>query len=173
MKYFVNITSGADEIIENVKRAEDAGADGLMINFAVVGYSVLKHVAEHTALPVLGHSAGTGMYFEGAMNGMASPLAVGKLARLGGADIVMINTPYGGYPLLHQKYMQTVAQLTLPFYDIKPLCHPLEEASIQGWWRNISVKWEKTLFLRQEGLSRGIRAVLWQEPGQCARPSTL
>ena len=32
----------------------------------------------------------------------------------------MINTPYGGYPLLHQKYMQTVAQLTLPFYDIKP-----------------------------------------------------
>ena len=52
--------------------------------------------------------------------GMASPLAVGKLARLAGADIVMINTPYGGYPLLHQKYMQTVAQLTLPFYDIKP-----------------------------------------------------
>ncbi len=120
VKYFVNITSGADEIIENVKRAEEAGADGLMINFAVVGYSVLKHVAEHTALPVLGHSAGTGMYFEGAMNGMASPLAVGKLARLGGADIVMINTSYGGYPLLHQKYMQTVAQLTLPFYDIKP-----------------------------------------------------
>ena len=40
--------------------------------------SVLKHVAEHTVLPILGHSAGTGMCFEGAMNGMASPLAVGK-----------------------------------------------------------------------------------------------
>ena len=117
VKYFVNITSGAGEIIDNVKRAEEAGADGLMINFAAMGYSVLKYVAEHTALPILGHSAGTGMCFEGTMNGMASPLAVGKLAR---ADIVMINTPYGGYPLLHQKYMQTVAQLTLPFYDIKP-----------------------------------------------------
>lgn len=124
VKYFVNITSGAGEIMENVKRAEDAGADGLMINFAAMGYSVLKHVAEHTVLPILGHSAGTGMCFEGAMNGMASPLAVGKLARLAGADIVMINTPYGGYPLLHQKYMQTVAQLTLPFYDISPLCRP-------------------------------------------------
>ena len=119
VKYFVNITSGAGEIIDNVKRAEEAGADGLMINFAAMGYSVLKYVAEHTALPILGHSAGTGMCFEGTMNGMASPLAVGKLARLAGADIVMINTPYGGYPLLHQKYMQTVAQLTLPFYDIK------------------------------------------------------
>lgn len=124
VKYFVNITSGAGEIMENVKRAEDAGADGLMINFAAMGYSVLKHVSEHTVLPILGHSAGTGMCFEGAMNGMASPLAVGKLARLAGADIVMINTPYGGYPLLHQKYMQTVAQLTLPFYDISPLCRP-------------------------------------------------
>ena len=110
VKYFVNITSGAGEIIDNVKRAEEAAA---------MGYSVLKYVAEHTALPILGHSAGTGMCFEGTMNGMASPLAVGKLARLAGADIVMINTPYGGYPLLHQKYMQTVAQLTLPFYDIK------------------------------------------------------
>ena len=96
VKYFVNITSGAGEIIDNVKRAEEAGADGLMINFAAMGYSVLKYVAEHTALPILGHSAGTGMCFEGTMNGMASPLAVGKLARLAGADIVMINTPYGG-----------------------------------------------------------------------------
>ena len=82
MKYFVNITSGAGEIIDNVKRAEEAGADGLMINFAAMGYSVLKYVAEHTALPILGHSAGTGMCFEGTMNGMASPLAVGKLASL-------------------------------------------------------------------------------------------
>lgn len=121
VKYFVNITSGAGEIIDNVKRAEEAGADGLMINFAATGYSMLKYVAERTVLPILGHSADTGMYYEGTMNGMASPLAVGKLARLAGADIVMINTPYGGgYPLLHQKYMQTVAQLTLPFYEIKP-----------------------------------------------------
>lgn len=120
VKYFVNVTSGADEIIENVKRVEDAGADGIMINFATVGYSVLKHVARETRLPILGHAAGSGMVFEGVMSGMASPLAVGKLARLAGADIVMMNTPYGGYPLRHQKYMQTIAQLTLPLYHIKP-----------------------------------------------------
>jgi 2,3-diketo-5-methylthiopentyl-1-phosphate enolase len=118
--YIVNITAGTDEIYENVKRAEEVGADGIMVNFAVVGYSTLKYISEITSLPILGHSAGAGMYFEGTLNGMASPLAVGKLARLAGADMVMINTPYGGYPLRRQKYLQTVQKLTLPMGKIRP-----------------------------------------------------
>ena len=120
VKYFDNVTSGAGEILENIRRVEEAGADGIMVNFAAVGYSVLKEVTEATKLPVLGHAAGSGMFYEGVLNGMSSPLAAGKLARLAGADIVMVNTPYGGYPLNHQKYMQTVAQLVLPFYHLKP-----------------------------------------------------
>lgn len=119
-KYFVNVTSGASQILDNVKRVIEAGADGIMVNFATVGYSVLKEISEITEVPVLGHAAGAGMYYEGNLNGMSSPLAVGKLARLAGADIVMINTPYGGYPLRHQKYFQTIAQLTLPWYHIVP-----------------------------------------------------
>jgi 2,3-diketo-5-methylthiopentyl-1-phosphate enolase len=31
----------------------------------------------------------------------------------------MINTPYGGYPMQHQKYIQTTQQLALPYYHIK------------------------------------------------------
>lgn len=31
----------------------------------------------------------------------------------------MVNTPYGGYPLSYQKYMQTIEQLVLPFYHLK------------------------------------------------------
>ncbi|GAA6490991.1 MAG TPA: transcriptional regulator [Candidatus Bariatricus faecipullorum] len=120
VKYFVNVTSGSSRIMENVKRAVDAGADGIMVNFATAGYSTLKQIAEAAGVPVLGHAAGAGMYYEGTLNGMASPLAVGKLARLAGADIVMVNTPYGGYPLRHQKYMQTLGQLTLPWYHIRP-----------------------------------------------------
>ena len=41
------------------------------------------------------------------------------MTRLAGADIVMVNTPYGGYPLSYQKYMQTIEQLVLPFYHLK------------------------------------------------------
>ncbi len=120
VKYFVNVTSGSSRIMENVKRAVDAGADGIMVNFATAGYSTLKQIAETAGVPVLGHAAGAGMYYEGTLNGMSSPLAVGKMARLAGADIVMVNTPYGGYPLRHQKYMQTLGQLTLPWYHIRP-----------------------------------------------------
>ena len=56
----VNITSGTREILDNVRRAEEAGA-----------------------------------------------------------DIVMINTPYGGYPLRKQKYLQTIEKLVLPFGKIR------------------------------------------------------
>ena len=51
---------------------------------------------------------------------MTTPLAVGKLSRLAGADITMINTPYGGYPLRNQKYIQTINNLVLPLKNIKP-----------------------------------------------------
>ncbi len=117
--YFANVTRGVDDLLDGIHRIEDAGADGLMVNFAILGYSTLKYIAENTCLPILGHSAGAGMYTEGTMNGMATPLAVGKLARLAGADIVMLNTPYGGYPLRKQKYMQTIEQLVLPLNGIQ------------------------------------------------------
>ena len=118
-KYFVNITGGVSELKRNIRKVEEAGADGLMVNFAVLGYSTLKYIAENTKLPILGHSAGAGMVTEGPLNGMATPLAVGKLARIAGADIVMMNTPYGGYPLRKQKYLQIIQQLTLPLGNIK------------------------------------------------------
>ncbi|MBR2669499.1 MAG: hypothetical protein IKE36_06890 [Solobacterium sp.] len=120
VRYFVNITGGISELKENIEKAEAAGADGLMVNFSVLGYSALKYIAANTKLPILGHSAGAGMVCEGNLSGMATPLAVGKLARIAGADIVMLNTPYGGYPLRKQKYFQILQQLTLPMGNIKP-----------------------------------------------------
>jgi 2,3-diketo-5-methylthiopentyl-1-phosphate enolase len=120
VKYIVNVTDGADRIMDTVKSVIEAGADALMVNFAAVGYSILRQIARTVRVPILAHCAGAGMYYEGTDSGMSSPLAVGKLTRLAGADMVMINTPYGGYPLRYQKYVQTAAQLTLPMFNIKP-----------------------------------------------------
>lgn len=120
VKYIVNVTDGADRIMDTVKSVIEAGADALMVNFAAVGYSILRQIAHTVQVPILAHCAGAGMYYEGTDSGMSSPLAVGKLTRLAGADMVMINTPYGGYPLRYQKYVQTAAQLTLPMFNIKP-----------------------------------------------------
>jgi len=59
------------------------------------------------------------MFYEGVTSGMSSYLAVGKFPRLAGADIVIINTPYGNYPIEYQKYITTFHQLTLPLYKLK------------------------------------------------------
>lgn len=118
--YIVNVTDGASSILDTVKRVEEAGAKAMMVNFAAVGYSMLQQLAGSTTIPILAHSAGAGVYFEGNDSGMSSPLSVGKLARIAGADAVMMNTPYGGYPLAYEKYMQTAQQLSLPFYHMKP-----------------------------------------------------
>lgn len=119
VKYLVNVTDGSMTIMDTVKRVLDAGADAIMVNFAAVGYSVLHQIAKSVSVPILAHCASAGVYTEGVNSGMSTPLAVGKLARMAGADMVMINTPYGGYPMLYQKYMQTMWQLALPLYDMK------------------------------------------------------
>lgn len=107
-------------MMENAMEAENQGADGVMINFALTGYGALKELRTKIKIPVLAHCAGIGMYAEGGTGGMASSLALGKLVRLCGADMVMMNTPYGGYPLTYHRYIQTYLNLTLPFYSCKP-----------------------------------------------------
>lgn len=117
-RYIVNATERADRLLDHVKALVDAGAEMLMINFAAVGYSMFRAVTEAVDVPVMGHYAGSGMFYEGEISGLSSPIALGKLPRLCGADIVMINTPYGGYPLQRLKYLQTAQALALPWCGI-------------------------------------------------------
>lgn len=118
--YIPNITDNAGQLLDNGRRAAAAGARMVMVNFAAVGYSMLQALTEALEIPVFGHYAGSGPLYEGRDTGISSPLAVGKLPRLLGADGVMINTPYGGYPLKRQKYLRTHHELTLPLGHIKP-----------------------------------------------------
>lgn len=117
--YLANVTDGALTIMDTVKKVIEAGAEAIMVNFAAVGYSMLTQIAKAVDVPILAHCAGAGIFYEGIQSGMSSTLAVGKLTRLAGADTVMVNTPYGGYPMLHQKYIQIIQQLTLPLFTIK------------------------------------------------------
>ncbi len=118
--YVCNITDRADRIIDNAKRCIEAGAKAIMVSYAAVGYSMVRALAESVNVPILGHYAGVGMYYEGPNSGFTSPLATGRFPRLAGADMIMMNTPYGGYPLKFQKYIQTAHEMSLPYYQIKP-----------------------------------------------------
>lgn len=118
--YVVNVTDGARTIEDTVKRVLDCGAEMIMMNISVLGYSLFCKIAEAVPVPVLAHNAGAGVYYEGMSSGMSAPLAAGKLIRMAGADMVMINTPYGGYPLSSQKYQQILQKLLLPYGAIRP-----------------------------------------------------
>lgn len=118
--YICNVTDSADRIWETVDKALKAGAKALMLSFSVVGYSMFRAISEKVDVPVMGHYATSGAMNEGVNSGLSSHLSVGKFPRLAGADLVMMNTPYGGYPLTRQQYFKTYQQLVLPYYDIKP-----------------------------------------------------
>lgn len=118
--YVVNITDSPERVLDNARRAVDAGARAVMVTYATVGYGTLQALAADAGVPVLGHFAGSGMSFEGVGSGMTAPLAAGMLPRLAGADMALTTTPYGGYPMRRLQYLRTVHQLTLPRPHIAP-----------------------------------------------------
>lgn len=122
--YAVNITDAATKVRDNLNAVLDAGAQAVMINFAAVGYSTVQEIAENCPVPILGHCAGAGMFYEGVESGMSSPIAAARLPRLCGIDMQVVNTPYGGYPLEYAKYMRQIHELVLPLRSIRP-CMPI------------------------------------------------
>jgi len=123
--YIPNITDDVDKIITNGQMAVDKGAEMVMINFAATGIDALHQLAKNIDVPILAHYASAGPYYEGANSGLFSNLFLGKLARMAGADVVMINTPYGGYPLTKSRYLRTAHELILdhPVYKkVMPSC---------------------------------------------------
>lgn len=119
--YIPNITDHIVNLTENAKRAEEAGARMVMVNMSTVGFSALQMLREEISIPIMGHYAASGSYYENPYCGMSSDIVLGKLPRLAGADVVMFNSPYGGYPMKKVNYMKTANELTLPFYDKKPV----------------------------------------------------
>jgi 2,3-diketo-5-methylthiopentyl-1-phosphate enolase len=118
--YIVNVTDSPEKVLDNARRCVDAGARAIMVSYATVGYGLLAALTKSVDVPVLGHFAGTGMFYEGAGSGMSAGLATGSLVRLAGADIAMTLTPYGGYPLRYASYRRVVHELTLPRPHLAP-----------------------------------------------------
>ncbi|HQZ84741.1 MAG TPA: RuBisCO large subunit C-terminal-like domain-containing protein [Actinomycetota bacterium] len=112
--YLPNISDRPDRLVDNARRAVDAGARAVMLTYATVGYAGVQAVRDAVSVPILGHFAGTGMYYEHAFTGMSADLACGLLPRLAGCDMVLTNTPFGGYPLSGLSYLRTVQQIVLP-----------------------------------------------------------
>lgn len=121
--YTVNITDSADKIKDNAKRALDAGANALMLNYLTAGISTLQSLAEDPEInvPILAHLDFAGTMYESPYSGMSSYLILGKLARLAGADIVVYPSPFGKFPFLRERHLEIGYHLLGKWLDFKPV----------------------------------------------------
>jgi len=120
--YCANITDRIDNLVENARRAQELGASMVMVNAAAVGLGALHMLADDKAIaiPILAHSAGAAALTENPRSGIASPLLLGKLVRLAGADAGMFNSIYTHYPFLRERYLRIAHMQRMPLFHLKP-----------------------------------------------------
>jgi 2,3-diketo-5-methylthiopentyl-1-phosphate enolase len=120
--YTVNVSDSVPKIFENARKAVEAGANAIMINYIAVGLPVLQALAEDPKInvPILAHMDVAGALYMSPFHGMSSHLVLGKLPRLAGADIVVIPAPYGKAPVIVEKFDAMAKALTYPLYQLKP-----------------------------------------------------
>jgi len=120
--YCANITDRPERIIENAHHAQELGAGMVMVNSISVGLGMVQALAEDASLnlPILSHYAGAGALTESPCSGISSPLLLGKLCRLAGADASMFSSIYSTYPLLKDRYLRAAQLQRMPLYHLKP-----------------------------------------------------
>lgn len=99
--YAVNLSGRTSELRSKAKRARELGADALLFNVHTYGLDVLQELAEdnEVQLPLMAHPSFSGAFTSSAFYGVASPLALGKLTRIAGADFSLFPSPYGSVAL--------------------------------------------------------------------------
>lgn len=120
--YLCNVTGPPKRMRDNALRAVEAGVTGLMVNFTFAGFDAIAELAADPdlAVPIFGHSAGAGALSEPIETGIDSLVFIGSLPRLAGIDIVLYNTPYGGYPYSSEKYLLMAQRLKSKDQPVKP-----------------------------------------------------
>lgn len=118
--YLPNVSDRPDRMLATARRAVEAGARALMVAYTTVGLGAVEMLADEVGVPILGHFAGAAPLYEGPHTGMSAPLAVGLFPRLAGADLTLLVSPYGGYPITRLQYLRTAHQLSLPRPHLKP-----------------------------------------------------
>jgi 2,3-diketo-5-methylthiopentyl-1-phosphate enolase len=120
--YAVNVSDSLPKMFEVAKRAVDAGANCIMVNYLAVGLPALQALAEDPEInvPILAHMDCAGALYESHYSGISSHLVLGKLPRLAGADVVVFPAPYGKAPFLKDRFLACADAMTYPLHGLKP-----------------------------------------------------
>jgi len=88
--YFTNVTGDYPTVMDRVKIAIEAGADGIMVAPHICGLSVLSNLrSSNYKIPIIVHPAFAGSLFMNPRHGISAPMLIGGLWRALGADFVI------------------------------------------------------------------------------------
>ena len=121
--YTVNVTDRLPRMFDLAKRCIDAGANAMMVNYLAVGPEAMRALADdpNINVPILAHMDVAGAYYMSPNQGIASPLILGKFARLCGADSIVLPFSLGGKAFyMHDRFMTTTRNLIYPMGNLKP-----------------------------------------------------
>ncbi|MBP7737490.1 MAG: ribulose 1,5-bisphosphate carboxylase [Spirochaetes bacterium] len=121
--YTVNVTDRLPRMFDLAKRCIDAGANAMMVNYLAVGPEAMRALADdpNINVPILAHMDVAGAYFMSPYQGISSPIIFGKIARLCGADSIVLPFSMGGKAMyMHERFMATTRNLIYPMGNLKP-----------------------------------------------------
>ncbi|MDD5748327.1 MAG: RuBisCO large subunit C-terminal-like domain-containing protein [Actinomycetota bacterium] len=121
--YSVNVTDRLPKMLDLARAVVEAGGNALMVNYLAVGPEAMRGLAEdpEVNVPILAHMDVSGAYYMAPEYGISSPIVLGKIPRLCGADFIVFPFAFGGKaPYLHGKFKRTARCMTYPMGKLKP-----------------------------------------------------
>jgi ribulose-bisphosphate carboxylase large chain len=92
--YAVNVTAGADQILDRAERAVDHGANMVMVDVLTAGFSALERLARNVNVPIHVHRTMHGAFTRDKDHGIAM-LPISRLVRLAGGTNLHTGTYKG------------------------------------------------------------------------------
>lgn len=121
--YVPNVTGPADQVVERARFARDAGAGGLLVAPGLVGWDVLRVLAEDDglALPLMCHPAFLGGFVASPVSGVSHFALFGQLVRLVGADATIFPNFGGRFSFSRAECGAIVAGCAAPMGHVRPI----------------------------------------------------
>lgn len=105
--YAVNLTGPTFSLLDQARKAIDAGANALLFNVLSYGFDVLSELSRHPDInvPIMAHPALAGAFYPSPHHGISANVLLGKLLRLAGADLCLFPSPYGSVVMPREENM--------------------------------------------------------------------
>ncbi len=120
--FIANITAPVREVLKRARIAKDAGAGGLMAAPGLIGFDLMREVADDDSigLPVMTHPAFQGSFVT-SRSGMSHGVIFGQLARIAGADATVFPNFGGRFSFSREECKEIAAATAAPMGHLKPI----------------------------------------------------